>query len=508
MILDIKTLVIIYLVINVISAGAIAVVWSQNRGRYAGITLWLFSLLLQATGSLLIALRGMIPDFVSIAIANTFIVGGLVVLLIGLEQFTGKKGWQIHNYILLAVYFVYTIANSINPNLAERNIVLSVTAAILTFQCCWLMLYRVDRSMRPLTFLTGMVLAICAAANLGRILLIIIFPERSNDFFKSEISGELAVTGAILLSFCLTISLIIMVNKRLLVEIKAEEEKFTTAFRSSPYAIMLTRKSDNRILEVNNGFMNITGYQPADITGKTTIDLRLWMLDENRLHIINELSVGHNIHEVDIRFRKKTGELRNGLYSANQIMINEEKCLLESISDITERKLMEQQLLEIATHDSLTKLPNRMLLYDRFDVALANAQRNHNKLAILSVDVDCLKTINDSYGHDIGDMLLIATADRLTHALRKSDTVARMGGDEFIVLLTEIHEKADAVNVAEKIVEDFRQPFRLNSHSLNATVSIGIAVFPDSGQDIENLLKSSDQLLYRAKDSGRDRFVI
>jgi diguanylate cyclase (GGDEF)-like protein/PAS domain S-box-containing protein len=508
MILDIKTLVIVYLIINVISAGAVAVIWSQNRGRYAGITLWLVYMGLQATGSLLIVLRGLIPDFISIAIANTMIVAGLVILLIGLERFVGKKGWQIPNYILLAVYCAYSYYNSLHPNLAERNIVLSVIVSIITFQCCWIILRRVDHVMRRITILTGIVLACYVVFNLGRIILTIITPEQTNDFFKSETVSSLAVTVAISLSICLTISLIIMINRRLLMKVKAQEEKFTTAFRSSPYAIMLTRKSDDKVFEVNNGFVNITGYQTAEVIGKTMLDLYLWVRDEDRLHVVNELSMGNDIHEMEIQFRKKTGELNVGLYSANQIMINEEKCILASISDITKHKLMEQQLLQIATHDALTNLPNRMLLYDRFNIALANAQRNKNQLAIVSVDIDYLKTINDTFGHDMGDMLLIATSDRLTRALRKSDTVARMGGDEFILLLTEVNEKADAVKVAEKIIEDFRQPFLLNTHSLNVTISMGIAIFPDNGKDIEELLKSADQSLYRAKESGRDRIVI
>ena len=176
--------------------------------------------------------------------------------------------------------------------------------------------------------------------------------------------------------------------------------------------------------------------------------------------------------------------------------------------DVTERKQLEQKLMELATHDGLTGLPNRALLFDRFGIAMANAQRNKKKIAIMTLDLDLFKDVNDTLGHDMGDKVLIAVAARLTGALRKSDTVARMGGDEFVLLLWEVDYKDDAVGVAEKILEDFRQPFISDGHSLKVTVSIGIAIYPENGENMEELLKCSDRLLYSAKQNGGDRFAI
>ena len=176
--------------------------------------------------------------------------------------------------------------------------------------------------------------------------------------------------------------------------------------------------------------------------------------------------------------------------------------------DVTERKQMEQKLIELATHDGLTGIPNRALLYDRFDIAMANAQRNMKKIAIMTLDLDRFKIVNDTLGHDVGDKLLAAAADRLIAALRKSDTVARLGGDEFAMLLWEVGHNNDAVIIAEKILEDFRQPFIIDRHSLKVTVSIGIAIYPEDGENMEELLKCSDKMLYSAKQNGRDRFAI
>jgi len=343
--LDIKTLMMLYLIINVISTGAMAVIWSQHRGRFAGITFWLIDMILQAVGSVLIILRGLIPDLISMTVSNTLILAGALIILMGLERFTGKKGWQIHNYVLLAVFIaVSAYFAAVQPNLPAREIAVSAMTIILTFQCCWLLLRRVAPGQRQITRLTGIVFAGYVALNFARIILTIITPDQTNDFFKSGAVSALAIIGYIVLSTCLTISLVLMVNRRLLADVKGQEEKFTTAFHSSPYAIMLTRPSDGIIFEVNDGFVNISGYQYSEAVGKTTIDLNLWVKEEDRLAVVSELTQGREIRGVEYQFRHKTGRVITGLFSANVVTVNNETCILSSIGDITERKQMEEKL--------------------------------------------------------------------------------------------------------------------------------------------------------------------
>jgi len=179
-----------------------------------------------------------------------------------------------------------------------------------------------------------------------------------------------------------------------------------------------------------------------------------------------------------------------------------------TIYDITERKRLEQEFTSIATHDGLTGLPNRILLYDRFKVAAAHAERENKKLAIMMVDLDRFKRVNDKLGHDLGDRLLVAAAGRLTDALRKSDTVARMGGDEFVLQLPEIDDKEHAVTVAQKIIQDFNRPFILQGQKITITVSIGIVIYPDDGTNIDSLIKNADKLMYRAKKDGRNNYKL
>jgi diguanylate cyclase (GGDEF)-like protein/PAS domain S-box-containing protein len=176
------------------------------------------------------------------------------------------------------------------------------------------------------------------------------------------------------------------------------------------------------------------------------------------------------------------------------------------IRDITARKQAEEELQYRATHDLLTDLPNRLLFSDRLSLALAQAQRNHKKLAVMLLDLDYFKDVNDTMGHSAGDRLLRVVGNRLTELLRSGDTVARVGGDEFLLLLSEIGGIEDANTIAQKILEAFRRPFILDDHEIMITTSIGVAIFPDDGDNADILVKYADVAMYRAKDKGRDNF--
>jgi len=174
--------------------------------------------------------------------------------------------------------------------------------------------------------------------------------------------------------------------------------------------------------------------------------------------------------------------------------------------DVTQRKQFEQKLADMATHDSLTGLPNRTLLSDRLTMGLALSRRSGNKLAVLMLDLDKFKVINDTMGHAVGDQLLKAVAERLTSVLRKSDTVARIGGDEFVLVLPQIASPDNAANLAQRILDVFQEPFIFDGHQLNVTTSIGISVYPEDGKEIHILLKNADNAMYWAKEQGRDMY--
>ncbi|UCE20200.1 MAG: diguanylate cyclase [Gemmatimonadota bacterium] len=177
-----------------------------------------------------------------------------------------------------------------------------------------------------------------------------------------------------------------------------------------------------------------------------------------------------------------------------------------AVLDITDRVQAEETIRQLAYHDDLTGLPNRMLFDDRLSLALAQAERHRQKFAVLLLDLDNFKDINDTLGHSVGDALLRVIGDRLTGLLRKSDTVARLGGDEFLLLLPEIGCMEDAAKTAQKILKTIREPIELDGRHLNITTSVGIALFPDHGEDGDSLIKNADIAMYRAKNRGRDTF--
>jgi diguanylate cyclase (GGDEF)-like protein/PAS domain S-box-containing protein len=172
------------------------------------------------------------------------------------------------------------------------------------------------------------------------------------------------------------------------------------------------------------------------------------------------------------------------------------------LDDITDQKSQEQQLLYLATHDTLTELPNRNLLRDRIEQAIGYARRNDMQIALMVVDLDNFKLINDHLGHDVGDLLLKTVARRMANAVREFDTVARQGGDEFVVLLTDISDLQSAGRVAQKLLAALDAPVILDELELDVTASIGISMFPDDGEDVKTLLKRADISMYRAKDGG------
>ncbi|HEY1077062.1 MAG TPA: PAS domain S-box protein, partial [Fontimonas sp.] len=175
------------------------------------------------------------------------------------------------------------------------------------------------------------------------------------------------------------------------------------------------------------------------------------------------------------------------------------------VSDISERKSAEAHIQHLAHHDALTKLPNRALLQDRLNMAIVSAERQNRMLGVMMLDLDHFKRINDSLGHHVGDQLLQAVADRLRDCIRKSDTVARMGGDEFVVLLTDVQQRADIERIADNIVRQLSLPMTLDKQELVTTPSIGVCAYPADGRDALTLLKNADTAMYRAKELGRGR---
>ena len=177
-----------------------------------------------------------------------------------------------------------------------------------------------------------------------------------------------------------------------------------------------------------------------------------------------------------------------------------------AVIDITERKRMEEEIQHQAHHDTLTNLPNRLLFIEILSIELAQAQRGKKRFAVLFLDLDRFKHINDTLGHDAGDALLKEVVERLRRSVRASDTISRLGGDEFNILLTEIPHADDVITIAQKVVDAFRKPYVISRHEFDMSTSIGISIYPEDGETMEALFKNADIAMYHAKEQGGNSY--
>lgn len=279
-------------------------------------------------------------------------------------------------------------------------------------------------------------------------------------------------------------------------------------FSHAAEGILIT-DANQRILEANKGFEEITGYTREEVVGKMREVLTFGSHDA-AFHAEIWDSVHRNGQwQGEVWNRRKSGEIYPEWLSLSQVKDEGGEVInyIAVFTDITLRKESEQRLQFLATHDALTRLPNRMLLQERIDHALRLAQRNKTQLAVLFIDLDRFKVINDTLGHDAGDQLLLQASHRLVNCLRESDTIARQGGDEFVVLLEEFSEDVQYLaGVARKVMDVLMQPFTLMGQEVFISASIGISIYPQDGRDMSTLLKNADIAMYRAKEQGKNTY--
>lgn len=410
-------------------------------------------------------------------------------------------------------------------------------------------------------------------------------------------------------------------------QLRVSEEKFAKAFHASPDGMLITRVSDGRLLEVNEGFTRITGYDRDEVAERSTLSLGLWANADDRNVLLKAAEQVSGVQDFTAQIRTRDGSLRLCELSAHRITIGNDDCLLTIARDITERQQMQEKLQLAATvfestaegvmitdarqrivavnrafteitgyseqealghsprllasgqhdssfyvslwhqlnadghwqgeiwnrrknhelypewltisavrnadgeishyvgvfadistlkyaqakldyqahHDPLTGLPNRLLFESRLNTALKEAQDDNQQGAVLFLDLDRFKHINDSLGHPVGDLLLKSIAQRLREQLRDLDTVARQGGDEFIILLPGLHHALDAEHVAKKLLKCFDNAFIAGDQEFFVSASIGICLYPADGGDVATLVKNADAAMYRAKAQGRNR---
>jgi len=639
------TLFFAYTVLSALCLVVLAVLLRQGGGRYPGVNFWILDYAMQLAGFILIIARGVLPAFFSVLVANYLIVAGVLILYAGLERFFGleRRLWPSRviglAFVVLQAFFTYS-----RDDLSLRTANVSLALALVAARGAWLALRRAPPASRQAARPVGIVFVFFFAANVLRLAGSLAAP-RSGDLFRAGPWDASMILLQLILFVALTFSLFLLVSRRLLGELDEElrehqaskealalsEAKYSKVFKILPYAVTLTRVSDGKLLEYNEAFMAMTGYSREDLDGSSTLELGLWSEPSARERIVALARGGALVRGQEVVFKRKDGEPRTCLVSMQRIDLPEGECLLSSIHDITDRKLVEEALrrnrqylaeiiehsdaliftkdrqgryelvnrkfeavtgigyglslgktdaelfppelaarfgehdrrvmeadspLEVeeclegslgkkcfltlkfplhdpggaiaglcgmmvditarkeseelvrhlANHDALTGLPTLRLARDRLAQAVDSSRRHANRAAVMFLDLDGFKSVNDSLGHEAGDLVLKEVAERLRSSVRAMDTVARVGGDEFLIIATDLASPENAALIARKAIDLVSRPFDCGGRELRVGVSIGIALCPRDGTDIEELMKLADGAMYLVKKSGKNDY--
>ncbi|WP_316369082.1 bifunctional diguanylate cyclase/phosphodiesterase [Candidatus Thiodiazotropha sp. CDECU1] len=295
-----------------------------------------------------------------------------------------------------------------------------------------------------------------------------------------------------------------------LMEKKRNDEKLKQAaavLESTLEAVTITDTTP-RIISVNRAFSKITGYREEEVLGLNPSVLKSGRHDQNFYHHMWEQLTSSGHWQGEIWNRRKSGEIYPEWLNISAILDDDGLIThyVAVFSDISALKQSEQQLEHLAHYDPLTGLPNRILLFSRIDHALQRARRNGNEVAVLFLDLDNFKVVNDSLGHPTGDKLLRLLAQRFSKRLRAGDTISRIGGDEFVILIEDVVTESVIAEIAQAVLDEMKTPVHVEGHDLSVGGSIGISIYPQNGETATDLIKHADAAMYLAKESGRNSF--
>jgi diguanylate cyclase (GGDEF)-like protein/PAS domain S-box-containing protein len=297
-------------------------------------------------------------------------------------------------------------------------------------------------------------------------------------------------------------------RKRAELRLRVAEEQYRTIFEENSIGIC-NSTADGRFLSVNPAFARMFGYDsPEEMLARVLNARQLYVDAKHRREIGRQLREQGKCEDREFQGYRKDGSTI-WIRASVRAVHNADGSFLYYVGaaeNITEHKCLEERVQFLAYYDALTGLPNRTLLQDRLTKALASARRRKDKVALLFLDLDGFKTVNDSLGHSVGDIVLKEVAERLKKWAREQDTVARVGGDEFLVVLTAIKDISDAAVAAERLMDAITAEFVVQGHFLGISCSIGISIFAEHGRDGETLIKNADAAMYCAKESGRNNF--
>ncbi|WP_110459019.1 GGDEF domain-containing protein [Shewanella algidipiscicola] len=500
-ILDNRTLLIVTALISIGSAVAlISLWWAQHQRNGSGF--WASGMSCIALASLLLFGWGSLPDFLSIVIANTLYVIGLLLIYRGVRIFTDRAPITLVDFsfplltLLLFSYFYY-VDNNINIRIA----ILSFAFVIICAMTVKTLLAEREAPWRTAGYAVAFMFSLFGLSHTIRGIVALFSPSYSEFLDPSVTSSSVLLSGVFIMGG-IAISLVLLSYSVL----ESKLRILSLAVEQSASAIIIT-DCTGAINYVNPAFVEKTGYSFDELMGQTPRLLQSGEMNPSEyVKLWREITSGH-IWRGEFHNRKKNGELFWEIASVAPVKqhdgnISHFVAVKEDITDLKEAK---KRIRHLANHDALTGLPTRTLFMQRLNDALL-AENSHNR-AVLFVDLDGFKAINDSFGHDAGDQLLIAATQRLSYSIRDIDIAARIGGDEFLILCTEIENQASVKLVAERIVNVLKQPFTYGDTEVAISASIGIALYPQHSDNADTLVKMADKAMYQVKRQGKNNYA-
>ncbi len=296
-------------------------------------------------------------------------------------------------------------------------------------------------------------------------------------------------------------------QKELERSLEQSRKLFMQAFWANPSLIAVSNPEDGRFVDVNKAWLEGMKYQRQDVIGKTGFDLDVWADWNDRKKLLTQLADSGCVRDFDAKLKASDGTEFSCLIEIDKISSEGQELVIWTASDISRRKELEKELQEMARTDALTGLPNRLALFEVMERAGCQAKRRQTRLAVMVLDLDGFKQVNDEFGHLAGDDLLVQIAERLTGSVRETDFVARLGGDEFAIILEDIKTLDDVSNIASHILGNITGTYKVQGFDCRVGGSIGISVYGQTTTHMEELLQQADKALYDMKGQGKGSFV-
>ncbi|MGZ5037005.1 MAG: putative bifunctional diguanylate cyclase/phosphodiesterase [Usitatibacter sp.] len=318
------------------------------------------------------------------------------------------------------------------------------------------------------------------------------------------LAGMLTLAGVLLVAGIMVSQRFVAQNEKLQETLRESEAQLRHLIESAPMPLLIVRAGDQQLMYANERALQQFSLNVDSLQGRSLADFHVD--PEIRAALPEALSRHGSVRDYEVHLKDANGREFWLLLSAQPIRYGGTVGLLVALANIDDRKRMQEDMRRKAMHDQLTGLPNRSMFLESLDRAVRKARRRQGRFSVLFVDLDHFKEVNDSLGHSAGDQLLQSISERLTNAVRQSDLVARMGGDEFVVLIEEHRGPEEVMIVAQKILTYLDRPVLLDWREVQVSASVGIASFPDDGEDLETIVKHADAAMYQAKERGRNNF--